>query len=382
MGRAITFIKGPRSRLNVEIQWLLINHAFELGYRRIHFVAVVRNNASNRALGEFGNQYEGVHRNMRMKQDEFYEHNKIVEENDMVVTSILSSEWPLLRRVVEEWMDDSNVDQNGQPIQQYEEIRDRVFAEANGSSAGIGRATALLFAKEGASVTIHGRSSESLQKTLDLLKSAGVPENRVLVVQGHIEEDKTCQNLINKTVEKFGKLDILVNNAGIAQKAGAGTLSMENFQYIFDVNLKSVVLLTNLAIPHLEKTKGNIVNVSSGTAIKAFAQRPFYAMTKAALDHFGRCYSLILAEKGIRINTINPGLIATEFRYKTGMNEEQEQKLQKSLSENGIPMHRVGTSEEMASSILFLATDATYMTGANLVADGGVVNFSPTPKLN
>jgi RimJ/RimL family protein N-acetyltransferase len=135
LGRAFTFLKGPSSRINVEIQWLLINHAFELGFRRIHFMAVVHDSASNKALEDFGNQYEGVHRNMRMKQDEFYEHNKIVEENDMVVTSVLSSEWPLLRRVMEEWMDDSNVDQNGQPIQKYEDIRNRVFAEANGKKA-------------------------------------------------------------------------------------------------------------------------------------------------------------------------------------------------------------------------------------------------------
>uniref|UniRef100_A0A914D2L1 N-acetyltransferase domain-containing protein n=1 Tax=Acrobeloides nanus TaxID=290746 RepID=A0A914D2L1_9BILA len=92
---------------------------------------VVSNSASNKALEDFGNQYEGVHRNMQMKQDEYYDYNKIVEENDMVITSVLSSEWPLLRRIVEEWMDDSNVDQNGQPIQQYEDIRNRVFAEAN-----------------------------------------------------------------------------------------------------------------------------------------------------------------------------------------------------------------------------------------------------------
>lgn len=107
-----------------------------------------------------------------------------------------------------------------------------------GSSAGIGRSTALLFAREGASVTVHGRSSESIQKTVELLKSNGVPESRILVVQGVVEDEKTSHALIEKTVAKFGKIDILVNNAGIGGKAGLAPLSMENYQYVFDVNLK------------------------------------------------------------------------------------------------------------------------------------------------
>uniref|UniRef100_A0A914CDX1 Uncharacterized protein n=1 Tax=Acrobeloides nanus TaxID=290746 RepID=A0A914CDX1_9BILA len=258
---------------------------------------------------------------------------------------------------------------------------DGKVAIVTGSSAGIGRYTAALFAEEGASVTIHGRSSESINKTVELLKSKGVPESKFLVVQGQIELEQTCHELITKTIEKFGRLDILVNNAGIGGKAGIDLLSMENFQYTFDVNLKSVVLLTQLAIPQLEKTKGNIVNVSSIAALHAGAMVPFYNMAKAALDHFGRCYSLILADKGIRINTLNPGGVTTEFGLKLGMNDEQLENWQRKFAETCVPMKRFGVSEEMAKTILFLATDATYMTGANIVADGGTINFAPMPKL-
>jgi len=259
---------------------------------------------------------------------------------------------------------------------------DGKVAIITGSSAGIGKTTAALFAQEGASVTIHGRSSESIKKTFELLKSNGVPENKILTVQGQIENEQTCHDLINKTVQKFGKLDILVNNAGIGAKTGVDPFPMENFNYIFDVNLKSVVLMTQLAIPHLEKTNGNIVNVSSIGALRASAIFPFYSMAKAALDHFGRCYSLILADKGIRINTLNPGGIDTEFAFKIGFNEDQYNKFVDAFSASCVPMKRYGFPDEMAKTILFMATDATYMTGANIVADGGAVNFSPMPKLD
>uniref|UniRef100_A0A914DLC2 3-oxoacyl-[acyl-carrier-protein] reductase FabG n=1 Tax=Acrobeloides nanus TaxID=290746 RepID=A0A914DLC2_9BILA len=250
-----------------------------------------------------------------------------------------------------------------------------------GSSAGIGRATALLFAQEGASVTIHGRNEKSLQETQNQLKAQGVQDNRILVVQGPIEEAETCENLVNETIKKFGKLDVLVNNAGIGAKPGLDTLSLENFDYTFDVNLKSVVRLIQLSTPHLEKTQGNIVNVSSIAAIRS-SPNPFYASAKAALDHLSRGYSLILAPKGIRINVLNPGAIDTEFGVKRGLPQEQYDKFVDAFVKAAVPMNRIGTAEEMAKIILFLAVDATYMTGDNITAGGGCQNYFPLPKVN
>uniref|UniRef100_A0A914CKM8 Uncharacterized protein n=1 Tax=Acrobeloides nanus TaxID=290746 RepID=A0A914CKM8_9BILA len=249
-----------------------------------------------------------------------------------------------------------------------------------GSSAGIGRATALLFASEGASVTIHGRNEKSIQETQSQLKAQGVEDNRILVVQGQIEEAETCENLVNETIKRFGKLDVLVNNAGIGAKPGLDPLSLENFDYTFDVNLKSVVRLIQLSTPHLEKTQGNIVNVSSIAAIRS-GPRPFYSAVKAALDHLSRGYSLILAPKGIRINVLNPGFIKTEFGLKFGQTQEQYDKFHNELKAS-VPLNRIGTAEEMAKLILFLATDATYMTGDNIIAGGGLQNYFQLPKVN
>uniref|UniRef100_A0A914E300 Uncharacterized protein n=1 Tax=Acrobeloides nanus TaxID=290746 RepID=A0A914E300_9BILA len=234
-----------------------------------------------------------------------------------------------------------------------------------GSSAGIGRATALLFASE------------------------GVHDNRILVVQGQIEEAKTCEDLINETIKNFGKLDVLVNNAGIGAKPGIDTLSLENFDYTFDVNLKSVVRLIQLSTPHLEKTQGNIINVSSIVAMRPVRKpkinRSFFLEHQSILRLCQSCisrgYSLILAPKGIRINVLNPGAIKTEFGLKLGRTQEQYDKFHNELKAS-VPMNRVGTAEEMEKIILFLATDATYMTGDNITAGGGLQNYFPMPKVN
>ena len=190
----------------------------------------------------------------------------------------------------------------------------------SGSSAGIGQSAAALFAKAGASVTIHGRSEEKLQKTIQLIEKAGGSKNKILTVVGEITDKNVQKNLIDKTVETFGRIDVLINNAGIKQKEGLKDYrSLENFDYVFNVNLRAPVAITELAIPHLEKTKGNIINVSSIAAQITASSSPFYCMTKAALDHFCRNYAVILAPKGIRVNNVNPGFTNTEFNPRHGV---------------------------------------------------------------
>ena len=188
-----------------------------------------------------------------------------------------------------------------------------------GSSTGIGQAGAILFAKEGASITIHGRNEEKLKKTIELIEKAGGSRDKILTVVGEIIEEKVQKDLINKTVEKFGRIDVLINNAGIKKKESLEDhRSLENFDYVFNVNVRAPVALTELAIPHLEKTRGNIINVSSVVAFKTQPVSPFYPMTKAALDHFCRNYAVILAPKGIRVNNLNPGATDTEFNPRHG----------------------------------------------------------------
>uniref|UniRef100_A0A1I7ZY74 NAD(P)-binding protein n=1 Tax=Steinernema glaseri TaxID=37863 RepID=A0A1I7ZY74_9BILA len=136
-----------------------------------------------------------------------------------------------------------------------------------GSSSGIGQGIALLLAQQGASVTIHGRSLEGLQETEKELVENGVSTDRFVVVQGDIEDPETAKKLLEETVEKFGKIDVLVNNAGVGAKPTVDPNSEENLDFVLDVNLKSVIRLNNLVIPELEKTKGNIVNISSIDAL-------------------------------------------------------------------------------------------------------------------
>ncbi|KAK0407167.1 hypothetical protein QR680_019049 [Steinernema hermaphroditum] len=140
-------------------------------------------------------------------------------------------------------------------------------AIVTGSSNGIGQAAAVLLASEGASVTIHGRSEEGLQTTEKLILDKGIPSERILSVRGPIEDEKVIENLVEKTIEKFGKINVLVNNAGVVGLPG-DFKSMEAYEYIHEVNIKSIVKLIQLAEPHLEKTKGNIVNVSSIASIR------------------------------------------------------------------------------------------------------------------
>ena len=193
-----------------------------------------------------------------------------------------------------------------------------------GSSAGIGQAAAVLFARAGALLTIHGRSEEKLQQTIGLIEKEGGSKDKVRTVIGEIINENVQKNLINKTVEKFGRIDVLINNAGIKKKESVENhRSLENFDYVFNVNLRAPVALTELAVPHLEKTKGNIINVSSIMALLTQPVSPFYPMTKAALDHFCRNYAVILAPKGIRVNNLNPGVTDTDFNPRHGINPDE-----------------------------------------------------------
>uniref|UniRef100_A0A1I7Z5W3 SDR family oxidoreductase n=1 Tax=Steinernema glaseri TaxID=37863 RepID=A0A1I7Z5W3_9BILA len=146
--------------------------------------------------------------------------------------------------------------------------------------------------------------------------------------------------------------------------------SMDNYEYLHEVNTKSVIKLIRLAEPHLEKRKGTIVNVSSVASSKAIL---YYSMAKAALDHYMRSRTQELARKGIRINNLNPGFIRTNAFAASGMTPAQEEEFLRGM-ESKIPLGRIGTSEEMAKTIAFLASDdASYVTGVAMTADGGLL---------
>uniref|UniRef100_A0A915DC90 Uncharacterized protein n=1 Tax=Ditylenchus dipsaci TaxID=166011 RepID=A0A915DC90_9BILA len=179
------------------------------------------------------------------------------------------------------------------------------------SNCGIDQATALLFGQEGAKVTIHGSEENDLKLTVRLMLHSGVSDEDILVVEGAIDNDNTLKNLIEKTVSKFGKIDILVNNSGgiPQQKNNHNDHDMDNFDYLFNINLKSITTLTRLAMPYLEESKGSVVNVSSFGGQKAFSDYAYYTNTKTALDNYCRNAAIKYVKKGIRVNNVNPGFI-------------------------------------------------------------------------
>uniref|UniRef100_A0AC34GPP2 Oxidoreductase n=1 Tax=Panagrolaimus sp. ES5 TaxID=591445 RepID=A0AC34GPP2_9BILA len=261
------------------------------------------------------------------------------------------------------------------------EFKDNVVI-ITGSSSGIGQDAALGFAREGANVVIHGQNEKRMQETVDKLHKIDVGENRILTVAGSMEDDSLAPKLIEKTIQKFGKINILVNNAGATCKPNTDSNAMENFDYLMKVNLRSIVHLTQLAIPYLEKTKGNIVNVSSAGAVRAFPDVTFYTLTKAALDHYTRNCALMYGSKGIRINSINPGPVNTEIFSRHNPPDDVVKNHQKWVKETTPLGHSAGVSE-ITPIILFLASDrASFVTGASWFADGGhSIYMPPIPPL-
>ncbi|KAI6193347.1 hypothetical protein M3Y96_01008400 [Aphelenchoides besseyi] len=250
-----------------------------------------------------------------------------------------------------------------------------------GSSSGIGQDLAVLMATEGAMVTIHGQSTERLKKTMDLLAKNNITNTKILQVKGPIEMKETRQKLIDETIKKFGRLDVLVNNAGLSHRNDLGDPnSLENLDYVMTVNVKSLIAITHLAVPHLEKTKGNVVNVSSvGSTWPVISLTP-YQCTKAAVDHYTRNAAIEYAEKGIRVNAVRPGCIETNFGTRHGELSPESLQLYEHIAES-IPMQRFGTPREVSNMIAFLASDkASYVTGSLLVVDGGLLCGPPQPK--
>ncbi|CAG0895797.1 unnamed protein product [Cyprideis torosa] len=178
--------------------------------------------------------------------------------------------------------------------------------------------------------------------------------------------------LVDFAISEFGKIDVVVSSAGILTSGGIETLSVEDYDKQMNINARAVFLLVKAAIPHLLKTKGNIVVVSSVTGLRAFPGVVAYNMSKAAVDHLVRSAALEVASRGVRVNAVNPGVIVTEVHKRAGMKDEDYQKFLEH-SKTTHAMGRVGTVREVAQSILFLASEetASFITGQTLAIDGG-----------
>uniref|UniRef100_A0A1I7WV71 Ion_trans_2 domain-containing protein n=1 Tax=Heterorhabditis bacteriophora TaxID=37862 RepID=A0A1I7WV71_HETBA len=216
--------------------------------------------------------------------------------------------------------------------------------------------------------------------------SVGIQSSNILQIVGDVTKKETQLKIINSTMEKWRQIDVLkfslndrVNNAGAAFPDAKGTQTCtsddESFDKTFDLNLKSVIQITRLAIPHLIATKGAIVNISSMASLNYAIQKiPFYAFSKAALDQYTRALALELIERGVRVNSVNPGIIDTKFMNAAGMPQSSVNQFWNFWDEhrNVMPLG-VGSTDDIAEAVAFLCDKAKsrYIVGQCLVVDGG-----------
>ena len=237
-----------------------------------------------------------------------------------------------------------------------------------GATSGIGKATALRFAQAGASVAAVGRNEQAsleLQKQID---SAGA---QCLAISADLSQEGESDGIIAKTVERFGGIDFLVNAAGHISSGTVETTSLQAWDAMLEINLRSPFILMQKALPAIIERRGNIVNVSSVTGLRAFPGVLAYCVSKAGLDQLTRCAALELAAQGVRVNAVNPGVVVTEIHKRGGMSEEQYDAFLEH-SKTTHPLGRVGQPQEIAELIFFLASDrASWITGATYSIDGG-----------
>jgi NAD(P)-dependent dehydrogenase (short-subunit alcohol dehydrogenase family) len=241
-------------------------------------------------------------------------------------------------------------------------------AFVTGATSGIGQACAIAFANAGANLACVGRNADALK---DLSQRIGNGPLQPLTITADLSLEQEAERAIEKTVQVFGGIDVLVNAAGHLSNGTIENTSLEAWDEMMNVNVRAPFQLMQKALPSLIERRGNIVNVSSVTGLRAFPGVLAYCVSKAALDQLTRCASLELAAKGVRVNAVNPGVVVTQIHKRGGMNDEAYAAFLEH-SKQTHPLGRTGRPEEIASLVLYLASDqASWITGATYSIDGG-----------
>lgn len=238
-----------------------------------------------------------------------------------------------------------------------------------GASSGLGACTAIHLASLGASVALTGRNLENLKAVAAKCAFEGQP--KPLIIQADLTKEEDVKNIVESTIKYYKKINILINNAGVFSPSNIQSTNLKHFDTIFNTNVRAVYFLTSLAVPHIIAAKGCIIQVSGVAGMRAFPQILTSCMGKAALDQFTKCIAMELAPLGVRVNSVNPGVIQTEVFVHGGMTEKETEAFYERCKSTH-PLGRIGQPQEVANAIAFLASDkSSFITGELLPVDGG-----------
>ncbi|MDB5656085.1 MAG: oxidoreductase [Tardiphaga sp.] len=240
-------------------------------------------------------------------------------------------------------------------------------ALVTGASKGIGAEIALRLAAEGAAVAVNYSASKAgADKVVAAITAKG---GKAVAVHGNLTDANHVHSLVAETVKALGPIDVLINNAGVYEFSPLDGITAEHFHKQFDLNVLGLLLVTQEAARHFNGHGGSVVNISSGVSTIAPPNAAVYTATKASVDAITSSLSKELAPRKIRVNAVNPGMIATEGVVSAGLHEGDMRK----WIETTTPLGRIGTVEEIAAAVAFLASDeASYITGETLHVTGGL----------
>jgi meso-butanediol dehydrogenase/(S,S)-butanediol dehydrogenase/diacetyl reductase len=232
-----------------------------------------------------------------------------------------------------------------------------------GAASGIGRATAIRLAGEGARLFLADINEAGLTETVELLTKAC----NVKITCVDVTDSSACNTLVEECIEHFGQLDILCNIAGIALCKNLADITDSDWQRVVGINLNGVFFLSRAAMPHLIQSKGNIVNMSSSAGLVGQAYTSAYCATKAAVLMFSKSLAIEFAKKGVRVNAICPGMVNTPLTEKFSMPDDVDMQLMEKM----FPLIEGAEPEEIAGAVAYLASaEARFITGAALPIDG------------
>ena len=232
-----------------------------------------------------------------------------------------------------------------------------------GAGSGIGAGTARRFLNEGAFVTLNGRREHKLRETI-----AGLDLAKSLVHSGDVSDEKYVKRLVEDTITKFGKLDVFVNNAGMAIFGPFEKTTTQDWRKVLATDLDSVYFGAREALPHLLRTKGSLINVSSVSGLGGDWGMSSYNAAKGAVTNFTRSLALEYGSRGVRVNAVAPSFTSTEATIELAKSEAVI-----AAFRDRLPIGRAATPDEVAGVIAFLASeDALFINGVNLPIDGGL----------